>query len=247
MKTTLLIDGDEYLFKACAAVEREVRWDEWNHVLFANREEAWGNFQRMIQQLFELFETQEHVLCFSSSPNFRHSIDESYKGGRAKTRKPMCYADLRWLCDDTYRCMALNCLEADDVMGILATHPRAATQRHIIVSQDKDMKTIPSTIYREGGLVTISQEEADYNHLFQTLIGDITDGYKGLPGCGPVKAQTILGASASWAAVVLAYAKAGLSEEMAIKQARLARILRYSDWDSKKKEVILWEPAKSSN
>jgi DNA polymerase-1 len=45
-----------------------------------------------------------------------------------------------------------------------------------------------------------------------------------------------------WAAVVAAYEKAGLTEQDALTQARLARILRYSDWDNEKKEPILWTP-----
>jgi hypothetical protein len=36
MKPTLLIDGDLILYRSTSAVEKEVRWDEDNHVLFSN-------------------------------------------------------------------------------------------------------------------------------------------------------------------------------------------------------------------
>jgi DNA polymerase-1 len=44
--------------------------------------------------------------------------------------------------------------------------------------------------------------------------------------------------------VVSLYAKAGLTEADALRQARLARILRWTDWDNKKKEPILWTPSR---
>jgi len=47
-----------------------------------------------------------------------------------------------------------------------------------------------------------------------------------------------------WETIVSYYAKAGLSEEEALTQARVARICRNTDYDFKKREVILWEPQK---
>jgi DNA polymerase-1 len=42
--------------------------------------------------------------------------------------------------------------------------------------------------------------------------------------------------------VTSAYASAGLSEDVALMNARVARICRADDYDFTKKEVILWEP-----
>jgi DNA polymerase-1 len=39
-----------------------------------------------------------------------------------------------------------------------------------------------------------------------------------------------------------AFLKAGLSVEDALLQARLARILRHTDWDVRQQQVRLWEP-----
>ena len=39
-----------------------------------------------------------------------------------------------------------------------------------------------------------------------------------------------------------AYIKAGYTRDDALEQARLARILRWTDWDEKKGEPILWTP-----
>jgi DNA polymerase-1 len=185
------------------------------------------------------------VLCFSgtyTTPNFRLAIDPSYKSSRVEKRKPLCYAALRKEADDTYKTQVIPGLEADDVMGIRATNPGANA---IIVSQDKDMKTIPGRIWTGDELLTISKAEADYWHMFQTLTGDAVDGFKGCPGMGPVGAQKLLKAidpDLMWTAVVAAYQNKKLTEADALRNARLARILRWDDWDTKKKEPILWTP-----
>lgn len=247
----LLIDGDQFIFKATAALEKETRWDDYNHVLYSNAEECWTNLNDMLERVFQRFSSEQHGLCFGASPNFRREIDPSYKSARSP-RKPLCYATIRERAEEKYNCLSVPGLEADDVMGILATKPNA--QKKIIVSQDKDMKTIPSTIWDGEALVEITEQEADYWHLYQTLVGDSSDGYKGCPGVGPKKAALALeGAlkeprhscetfSILWEAVVLLYKAAGLTEEDALRQARLARILRFSDWDSENRKPILWTP-----
>jgi DNA polymerase-1 len=132
-------------------------------------------------------------------------------------------------------------LEGDDCLGIIATKPDSDC---IIVSDDKDLKTIPGRLFRPaaGESLTISEADADRFFLTQVLTGDTTDGYKGVPGIGPKKAETILGPRPHWGAVEQAFIKAGLTKDDAITQARLARILRWSDWDAQKGEPILWKP-----
>jgi DNA polymerase-1 len=154
--------------------------------------------------------------------------------------------------EEVYKTQSFPGLEADDVMGILATRPGVNC---VIVSQDKDMKTIPGSVWNGEELTTYSEDEADYHHMLQTLTGDTADGYKGCPGVGKVKAEKILAACTvwedggktanvypMWPAVGTAYEKAGLTEADALQQARLARILRWSDWDRVNKQPILWSP-----
>jgi DNA polymerase I len=240
----LLIDGDQFLFKAAAAVEREVRWDEQNHVLYSNEHEAMANFTGMMDRIFERFETQEHALCVSSYPVWRTKLSAEYKAGRS--RKPLCYSLLLEAASKKYAVEQVPGLEADDVMGLIATsHPQKTALNYIVVSQDKDMKTVPCTVWDGESLITYTEAEADYWHMFQTLTGDKVDGYKGCPGCGPVKTKQILDltrSDARWGRIVATYEKAGLTEADALLNARLARILRMSDWDVKKQEPILWTP-----
>ena len=247
----LLLDGDQFVFTATVAIEQETRWDEHNHCLYSSPELAWNNFDGMVKRIFDRFETEDHAIIFSGANNFRYGVDPTYKQNRKDVRKPLCYAKVREWADEHFTTMVQEGLEADDLMGILATKP--GTAQRIIVSQDKDMKTIPGTLWTGKDLLQITEEEADLYFLTQTLTGDITDGYKGLPGCGPVKAEKMLkhvlenheapSTSALWhCAVVPAYVKAGLTEADALQQARLARILRWTDWDAENKKPILWTP-----
>jgi DNA polymerase-1 len=117
------------------------------------------------------------------------------------------------------------------------------------------MKTLPAKVWNGKALVGYTDQEADYWHMLQTLTGDAVDGYKGCPGIGPVGAEKLLNGPAVegeatydsgdpvlWPRVVAAYEKKKLTEEDALRNARLARILRWDDWDRKKKEPILWSP-----
>jgi DNA polymerase-1 len=81
----------------------------------------------------------------------------------------------------------------------------------------------------------------------QTLTGDATDGYKGCPGVGPVKAKRILDKAIEedidmWDAVVDTFIKAKLSRDEAILQARMAYILRKDQYDGLDIYPKLWYP-----
>ena len=85
---------------------------------------------------------------------------------------------------------------------------------------------------------------AKRNHLFQTLMGDQTDGYYGCPGVGPVTANKILSKTdhypEMWERVVLAFEKAGRKYDEALMNARMAYILQKHNYDNG--EIKLWEP-----
>jgi DNA polymerase I len=248
-RTILLIDGDQYLHRGCAAVEIDTKWDDENHLLHSNAEEAWEVVEGSIKKVLNHFDEHDYIICLSDcdTVDYRKQIDPSYKANRAGTRKPLCFFDIKAKLKREMPCRYLTGLEADDVMGILATKP--GPDKKIIVSRDKDMRTIPAMVWDGQRFYNITEAQADYQHLFQTLVGDASDGYKGCPGVGPKTAEKLLekykeveAVSSLWTMVVFAFEKAGLTEEDALRQARLARILRWRDWDSVKKEPILWTP-----
>jgi DNA polymerase-1 len=79
-------------------------------------------------------------------------------------------------------------------------------------------------------------------------MGDPADGYKGIPGVGLKRAAKILDQAEDgepqefWSLIVEAYEARGLTEDDAILNARMARILRWEDYDYDNKEVKLWTP-----
>ena len=85
-------------------------------------------------------------------------------------------------------------------------------------------------------------------HLIQTLAGDQTDGYSGVPGIGIKRAVALFEENGyTWETVVKAFADKGLDEEVALTNARLARILTHEDFDQRKQQVIRWTPATASD
>lgn len=253
--TSLLIDADITLYRAASVCEREVRWDEVNHVLVSNAEEVWQAVTSQIEMYRKELSTEGEPapslhFALTGPNNFRRDLWDDYKGGRS--RKPLCYGAVRQRLIDTYDARSVDGLEADDLLGIWATQGRIKDP--IIVSLDKDLRTIPARVWRPAAnseqkheLFTVTEDQADYFWMTQVLTGDVTDGYKGLPGCGPKVAEKLLTIGAPladlWSAVVAAYEAKGLTVEDALLQARLARILRASDWDGVNKKIKLWEAA----
>jgi DNA polymerase-1 len=242
-KPQLLIDADLILYKAVSSAEFECDMGDDVWFLSTNLEKAKDHWLSQVDAIQRELRSDDMVFVFSGADNFRKQIDPSYKGNRAKVRKPLGFTNLRQWAHDEYGPKAISqpVLEADDYIGILATKPNGP--HRIIVSEDKDFNTIPASLYQKGEIHHIDIESADTYWLTQALTGDAADGYKGCPGVGAVKAAKLLqGAGNKWDVVRRAFIKAGLTEQDALTQARLARILRYSDWDSQRKQPILWVP-----
>jgi len=238
-----LIDADILLYQCSAAVEKVIDWGDDVWTLHSDAAEARQMFDVGLSEILDSIKTKKFTLCFSSHNNFRIRILPEYKANRLTTRKPLAYHSLKQYAEQTYTTKAYPTLEADDVIGITATGP-ATKFKYVMVSEDKDFKTIPGFHYnpRTAVFTEISAMEADKNHLLQTLVGDTTDNYKGCPGVGPVKAEALLTVNCSWDTVVAAFVKAGLTEEDALVQARVARILRHGEYDIKTAEVNPWTP-----
>lgn len=245
--TTALIDADVLAYQAAAAGEKPVNWGDGLWTLHSYEEDVLQMFEDKLKGLLDKLEADHYILAFTSPNNFRYSVLPSYKGNRVDKRKPLLLSWIRERAMASHESFLKAGLEGDDCLGILATCGRYTDP--VICSIDKDFKTIPGKFYDFGKdvLYDISEAEADWWHMYQTLIGDTTDGYKGCPGVGPVAAKKILDQEGDmWTNVVAAFTKAKLGPEEALVQARVARICRASDYSFNKKEVILWNPTTES-
>lgn len=245
---TLLIDADIIAYKIAAREEQAIEWDRDRWTISGDMAEARVAAATYLETLQKELEADSLILALSDDTNFRKKIFPGYKAGRAPEKKPVLLAPLKEWLAKSYPCYRRPELEGDDILGILLTSPHIVKGEKILVSLDKDMKTLPGLhAHMEERLVfEVSPREADYRHMLQTLTGDRTDGYPGCPGVGPAKAEKLLaegdGVTEWWPLVLKAYARAKLGPEQALLQARLARILRHTDYDYKRKEVKLWNP-----
>lgn len=239
---SLLIDADYLAYKTCAACEDEVDFGNDVILVTSRFQEVKRSFTQEINKIWNVFD-QEIILFFSSPRNFRKEISPDYKGHRNR-KKPCGYKRLLNWCAEYYETIIVDGLEADDAIGIFATNPIELEYDHLIVSPDKDMKQIPGELYNlKDPVIETTQQEADKWFFMQVMSGDQTDGYAGVPGIGLKKAAAILDKNGCcWESVLNTFLEAGLTEEDALRNARLARILRYSDYNHDTNDVILWTP-----
>lgn len=235
-----LIDCDFIVYKNCAAAETEIDFGE-DIILVASK---FSDALRMVEEdLYRIAEDlgcfDDSILFFSDSVNFRKAIDPDYKGHRNR-KKPCGYKRVINALKETFPVVVLPQLEADDAMGIYATRDAG----HVIVSPDKDMRQIPGDLYNlKDPVETIDEEEARRWHLIQTLAGDQTDGYAGVPGIGIKRAVALFEKEGyTWETVVNAFAAKDLDEDVALRNARLAKILHFENYDFDTKTVKHWLP-----
>jgi len=238
---SLLIDADYIVYKCCAATETEIDFGEDLIVVTSNFSDAYEYVERELYSIAsDLGCFDDSILFFSDSQNFRKSLDPNYKGHRNR-KKPCGYKRIINKLKEDYHVVVIPTLEADDAIGIYATKEVS----HIICSPDKDMRQIPGDLYDlTNEVVTITKEEGDRWHLIQTMAGDQTDGYAGVPSIGIKRADALLTEKgATWQTVLETFIDKGLTEEDALLNARLAKILQVEDYDFTNQTVRPWSPS----
>ena len=236
----LLIDADFIVYKSCAAAETEIDWGDDTILVTSRFSDAYNATKRELSKLKNKFGTfTSMILFFSDSVNFRKKILPDYKGHRNR-KKPCGYKRVINALKEEYKVIIKPGLEADDTMGIYATKYPG----NIIASPDKDMRQIPGQLYNFEDTFTITPEAGAKWHLIQSLAGDQTDGYSGVPGIGVKRAESLFKEHGySWKTVLKAFKEKDLTEDDALVNARLARILTADDYDFKNKQPKLWSPA----
>jgi len=246
-KTALVIDGDIFLWECSLACEHATDWGDDLWTLHADAKEARLRLDSAFAALKDKLNASTMVITLSGPNNWRKEVLPTYKANRKKTRKPVVFFALKEYVRETYKTFEYPQLEADDLCGML-TGNKLWRSKHdkVIVTTDKDLKQIPGYHYNphkpEDGIYEVSPEDGHYNFLLQCLTGDAVDGYSGCPGIGPKTAAKILKPDPCWEMVRRTYVDAGLTEEDALQQTRVARIMQESDYNFETDEVILWEP-----
>lgn len=236
-----LIDADSLLYKVAFAIEDKVLWNELEIAVGIETEEQL-NYYTNIPQCFKTFDTlvsnilmatdcDEELLVFTGSNNFRYFFPISYKAHRQNVRKPLGINEVLEYAKEKYTFKIVEDIEADDyVVWLKTTYP----EDYILCAIDKDVLYQTEGThynYNQDLEETVKLKDAIKYAYFQTLAGDASDGYKGCPKIGKIKAEKILKDLKTeyemWQAVVKAYEAQGLEENDALWTMRLANMHQF--------------------
>ena len=242
----MLVDGDLLAYKITSALEEPIEWEDDVWTLHCDLDKCKQFWKQSIAYYLQHTNSAHAIIAFSDVSNYRKQIDLEYKSFRKGIRKPIAYKPLRYWIEETHKTISFPFLEGDDALGLLATGKYK--DNCVVVSGDKDMRTIPCKLLAGDDLELITKRQADRNCMKQACSGDPTDNYKGIPGVGLVGADKILGDSIKlddmWEKVVEAYKKQKLTYADALLNARLSRILRQEDINLNTGKIKLWSPKK---
>ncbi len=175
-----------------------------------------------IQQTIRLVREEKptHLLIArdgSREDSFRREIDPQYKAHR-----PDADDDLRHQFQLSYQALELLrwpviAVEAHEADDVLASAAQGFSGRTVIVTGDKDLLACAATdvrisLLRPGGALECGPAEAqeifgvppEMIRDYKALVGDASDGIKGIPGIGPKRALSLLDAFGSLHGLVLA-------------------------------------------
>lgn len=255
----LVIDGDEFAYKAAASSEIEIDWGGGLFTLSADMREAATRLEAQVDDLLQTLHADRAIMAFSDplGGNWRRMIYNQYKMNRSGKRKPTGYPSLVRSVGEKFAVMHRPGLEGDDIIGMIGTHDTDMCRELeidkkdtvIMVSSDKDIRCVPGLLYNpsrpeQQEVVEITEESANHWHMTQTLTGDVSDGYPGCPGVGPKTAEKLLSGHDPkdyWPIVVDAYVAAGFGHDYALVQARIAHILRAGEYIGTGR-VRYWNP-----
>ena len=130
------------------------------------------------------------ISCFSDSHTFRNRLTATYKANRKGKWKPNYIRTLRNAYSKQFVSVFEPNYEADDLVAILQT----SYPGHVLASGDKDLDQIAGRHYnpRTYEAYTVTDDEAARFRIYQWLVGDTADGYKGCYLIGDKKAKAIL-------------------------------------------------------
>lgn len=233
--TTLLIDADIIAFQFASTSQETFTWPDGSKTVSVKElAEVTPLIDAKLLEWKTRWKAEELIVCLSCphEENFRLTVLQTYKGNRDYNNRPLLLGPIKEYLASAYKTYARPTLEADDVMGILSTHPTLIPGRKVIVSEDKDMKTIPGWLWnpaKDPKPRKVSQEEADAWHLYQTICGDSTDNYAGCPGSGPSAVEEIVLKGLKWSPYEHTF-KSG--PRKGLVETRWEKVVSGSPWES---------------
>ena len=206
----VLVDGSSYLFRAYHALPP----------LLSSKGQATGAIKGVISMIRKLIaeypDSHIAVVFDAKGKTFRNEIYEDYKANR-----PPMPDELRSQIAPIHKIVRLMGLpilvvdhvEADDVIGTLATQASAKKINVLVSTGDKDMaqlvtphvtliNTMTDTLMDGPGVEQKFGVRADQIIDYLALVGDTSDNIPGVPKCGPKTAVKWLQAFESLSGVI---------------------------------------------
>ena len=189
----VLVDGSSYLFRAYHALPQ----------LVSSKGQATGAIKGVISMIRKLIaeypDSHIAVVFDAKGKSFRNEIYKDYKANR-----PPMPDELRSQIEPIHNIIQLMGLpilvvdhvEADDVIGTLATQATAKKMDVLVSTGDKDMaqlvtphvtliNTMTNTLMDGPGVEEKFGVRADQIIDYLALVGDTSDNIPGVPKCGP--------------------------------------------------------------
>lgn len=241
-KRIMLWDIESYIYRACASCKELVEVKPFIFQEQYNLKNGIDYINTTRDRLAKKVKASKIIVALGADTNFRKSVYPQYKEGRKP--KPLMYELLLDYILNTFEVYSLPTLEADDVISVIATDPSMGDNELVVVTIDKDLKTIPNVellrdLDKDSEIEWISQDYAEYNLYYQTIAGDPTDGYKGVPGFGAIKTSDWLRNNPTCTLddiKQLYIDNTGSDEGFAINY-RLAKLVSFDEYDFEKGEV----------
>lgn len=194
-----LIDGDSILYKVGFALEETFTDDEGNETYFVDLDNAKDFIDGVIDGICFNTDCDDIELWMGEKgTNFRYklaldNLADGYKHNRKESRKPDKYNEMLAYIRNKFKSMSPHNCEVDD---IVCAKLQESPEDYILCAIDKDVLYQSVGRHYDYGKDIHIEVEEDFSIWFayyQTLTGDVTDGYKGCRLIGPAKAVKILG------------------------------------------------------
>ena len=151
------------------------------------------NAKAIVNNVLETFPGASAEYYLTVTGNFRDLVYDQYKANRTAD-KPAHYKCVLDYYKKILSPTVVDGIEADDILAIRATSLGEEGKEWCIVSQDKDLKTVPGVHFDPVKMLieVVDPWTADFNFYCQVLTGDSVDNIPGIYGIGKQKAKRLL-------------------------------------------------------
>lgn len=250
-----LIDADTVVFGAVSVHQYEYYDIEKGEDAFGiNLEDALSHSLDHVEKILAATGCKSAELYFTAGMNFRYQVDPDYKANRKGLHRPPGLKETKVAMLEHYPGKVCLEWEADDEVTYLK---KKDPEKYILCAVDKDvLKATPGKHWNyyssaryniEPKWVDVDDTTAIRHNFLQAIIGDPTDGIKGVPGIGAKGAEKFIPKEPNndidcWLGVVKAFESKGLTILDALVTYQLVSMHQLVDDENGEPKLELFNP-----